>query len=370
MTIADLKRKILELYTRFAAVPSTSGNEHGVRDNIIDLLKDLQIEVSVDTYGNVTAVLPGSGKPLILNAHMDRVKPGLGFKPVVKGDLVYSDGKTNSGADDILGIVAILIALEELKRAGAHRPIYAIFTVEEEVGATHGAKLVDIESIGTDEGIVVDNAFPEAGVLVSRGSNLVWALTTITGVPGHSGKDLSKTVNALVPLLTSGIRPGSYNNDETRLNIGSVSVMPGVGNATPGEVKILTEFRSFLPENELAIFIDEVFAQMNAKAKEIGAKVETELDVHCKSYVVDTNEPLVKAYTKVLTRRGQKLESRPTFVGSDANSFRARGLKTIVLSTGACNEHTLSEYFDLNGISQLTLDLIELLSGLPTTSAD
>src|SRR5690242_19290169 len=119
VTITDLKRKILELYTRFAAVASTSGNEHKVRDSIIDLLKDLQIEANVDTYGNVTAVLPGSGKPLILNAHMDRVKPGLGFKPVVKGDLVYSDGKTNSGADDILGIVAILIALEELKRAGA-----------------------------------------------------------------------------------------------------------------------------------------------------------------------------------------------------------------------------------------------------------
>src|SRR6185437_12919081 len=98
-----------------------------------------------------------------------------------------------SGADDILGIVAILITLKELKKADHHRPIHAIFTVEEEIGAVHGAKLVDVESLGTDEGIIIDNAFPEAGTLVGRGSNLVWALTTITGISGHSGKDLSQT---------------------------------------------------------------------------------------------------------------------------------------------------------------------------------
>jgi tripeptide aminopeptidase len=148
------------------------------------------------------------------------------------------------------------------------------------------------------------------------------------------------------------------------LNIGQITITPGVGNATPGEVKMLTEFRSFLPEDELAGFIDGIFAQMNQKAKEIGAEVETELDVHCKSYVVDMSEPLVRAYGSLLEKRGAQLDSRPTFVGSDANSFRARGLKAIVLSTGACNEHTLTEYFNLNGITQLTVDLVELLKTL------
>lgn len=364
MINAELKDKILAMYTRFAAVPSTSGNEQEVREIILDVLKQLSIEAKVDEYGNVTANLPGAGKPLILNAHMDRVKPGLGFTPIVEGDIVRTDGTTNSGADDILGIVAILIALEEMKAAPNHRPIHAIFTVEEEIGAIHGAKLVDLDSLGTDEGIIVDNAFPEAGVLVGKGSNLVWALTTIKGKSGHSGKDLSQTVNALVPVLESGIKPGIYNNDETRLNIGQITITPGVGNATPGEVKVLTEFRSFLPEGQLAEFIDGIFAQMNQKAKEIGAEINTELDVHCKSYVVDMSEPLVKAYGSLLEKRGTKLDSRPTFVGSDANSFRARGLKAIVLSTGACNEHTLTEYFDLNGITQLTVDLVELLKTL------
>lgn len=364
MTSAEVKDKILQLYTRFAVVPSTSGCEQEVRAIVLDILKGVGIEAKTDEYGNVTASLAGNGKPLILNAHMDRVKPGLGFTPIVEDDIVRSDGTTNSGADDILGIVAILIALEELKDAPTRRPIHAIFTVEEEIGAIHGAKLVNLDSLGTDEGIIVDNAFPEAGVLVGKGSNLVWALTTITGKSGHSGKDLSQVVNALVPVLESGIKPGIYNNDETRLNIGQITITPGVGNATPGEVKLLTEFRSFLSEDKLTKFIDDVFAQMNQKAKEIGAEIDTELDVHCKSYVVDMGEPLVKAYGAILEKRGAKLESRPTFVGSDANSFRARGLKAIVLSTGARNEHTLTEYFDLKGITQLTTDLVELLKTL------
>ena len=292
---------------------------------------------------------------------MDRVKPGLGFVHIIEGDIVRSDGTTNSGADDILGIAAILIILEELQTASSHRPIYAIFTVEEEVGATHGAKLVDLESLGTDEGIIIDNAFPEAGVMVDRGSNLVWALTTITGKSGHSGKDLGQVINAFVPVLESGIKPGSYNDDQTRLNIGSVTISPGLGNATPGEVTMLTEFRSFLPEAELTHFITDTFAQMTQKADAIGATIVTELNVYCKSYIVDTAEPLVQAYSAVLAARGASLESRPTFVGSDANSFRARGLKAIVLSTGACNEHTLNEYFDVKGITQLTVDLMAML---------
>jgi tripeptide aminopeptidase len=361
MVVADIKPKVLNLYKQFAAVPSTSGNEQEVRTIILNILKDLNIESRVDEYGNVTASLAGTGKPLILNAHMDRVKPGLGFSPVVEGDIVRSDGVTNSGADDILGIVAILIALEKMNATSSHRPLHAIFTVEEEVGAIHGAKLVDIESLGTDEAIVIDNAFPEAGTMVSKGSNLVWAVTTIAGKSGHSGKDLRQVVNALVPILESGIKPGIYNNDETRLNIGQITIAPGVGNATPGEVKMLTEFRSFLPEGELIKFIDSTFARMNQQVKDIGATIETELNVYCKSYIVQTDEPLVEAYSDVLQKRGAPLESKPTFVGSDANSFRARGVKAIVLSTGACNEHTLDEYFDLNSISQLIIDLVNLL---------
>jgi glycine cleavage system protein P-like pyridoxal-binding family len=105
------------------------------------------------------------------------------------------------------------------------------------------------------------------------------------------------------PLLESGIKPGMYNNDETRLNIGNITITPGVGNATPGEVQILTEFRSFLPEDQLKVFINETFAIMNQKANEIGAIIETKLDICCQSYTVDMHEPIVEAYSKVLGKR-------------------------------------------------------------------
>ena len=52
--------------------------------------------------------------PLLLNAHMDRVPPGLGCEPVIRDERMYSDGATNLGADDSAGIAIILLTVEKL----------------------------------------------------------------------------------------------------------------------------------------------------------------------------------------------------------------------------------------------------------------
>ena len=70
--------------------------------------------------GNIIAQLPGrSDKPTIMFcAHMDRVAPGKGIKPVVEDGIIRSDGTTILGADDAAGIAAILEALRVVKEAG------------------------------------------------------------------------------------------------------------------------------------------------------------------------------------------------------------------------------------------------------------
>ena len=64
-------------------------------------LVDLGITPQVDAAGNLIATLPGEGRPLVLNAHMDRVPPGRGHQPVIRGGIMYSDGNTNLGAADL-----------------------------------------------------------------------------------------------------------------------------------------------------------------------------------------------------------------------------------------------------------------------------
>src|SRR5579883_935501 len=88
-------------------IPSTSGHEELVRSYLQQQLSDLNLPSQIDTAGNLIAFLEGQGKPLLLNAHMDRVPPGLGHTPILRNGVLYSDGTTNLGADDAAGIVII-----------------------------------------------------------------------------------------------------------------------------------------------------------------------------------------------------------------------------------------------------------------------
>src|SRR5215467_8284272 len=89
-------------------LPSTPGHEEHVRSYLEQRLAALGLTTHIDGAGNLIATLPGAGKPLLLNAHMDRVPPGLGHRPILRDGVLYSDGTTNLGADDTAGIAIIL----------------------------------------------------------------------------------------------------------------------------------------------------------------------------------------------------------------------------------------------------------------------
>ena len=46
---------------------------------------------------NLHAILPGTGAPLLLCAHMDTVAPGYGISPILRDGVIYSDGTTILG---------------------------------------------------------------------------------------------------------------------------------------------------------------------------------------------------------------------------------------------------------------------------------
>src|SRR5439155_409865 len=94
------------LYTTLVELihlPSTSGHEENIRAYLAQYLSSLGLNSQVDGSGNLVAALPGEGTPLLLNAHMDRVPPGLGHQPILRDGILYSDDATNLGADDAAG---------------------------------------------------------------------------------------------------------------------------------------------------------------------------------------------------------------------------------------------------------------------------
>jgi len=354
MSFDRLCHTLIEL----VGIPSTSGHEEQVRTYIEQQVACLGFMTEVDTLGNLIATLEGTGQPLLLNAHMDRVPPGLGHTPVVRNGVLYSDGNTNLGADDAAGIAIILETVSRMvEEQFPHPPVVAVFTVQEEAGLC-GATSFDAARWHVTDGIVFDNAF-EAGVVVSKGAAYEAFDIRITGHTGHPGKDLSHTVDAIEIFRAANYLHGSLANDQTRILFSRITG-GSARNAIPAALFIEGELRSFEPPEVREGYLQAIRAAFEQAARSLGGQAEMTTTLHSKGYMVDENEPLLTIYGAVLAKRGATLQLSPTFIGSDTSGFRP-AVRAFTLSTGAVNEHSLDEYIPLAPLEQVVVDMLQVL---------
>jgi tripeptide aminopeptidase len=364
-----MKEAIEKTFRDIVRVDSISGNEAQVAAYIKERLERMGLQVKSDEIGNVVGFLPGVGEPLLLNAHMDGVPPGLGHTPIKDGDIFRTDGTTNLRADDVAGISIILEATRSIiEDKTDHPPLVLAFTAQEEIGLL-GAKALDVSEYGVKRGIVFDNAF-EAGTVVSRGSAYVAYDVLIKGKEGHPGKDLSTSVNALSVFLgvftDKRVSIGESDNGQTRMNIGAIKA-GDARNVVPGELSLKAEVRSFLDDETIASRVDGIKSAFQESAERNGATVEFNNKRLAVAYEVDQNEPLIQRYKEVVEKRGGEFKMAETFVASDANALRGeKGLQVFVVSTGAVNEHTVREQVKLSDMEQLAVDLVSLIRSLGT----
>src|SRR5690554_2449588 len=102
--------RLVKEFLELVQIDSHSGKEGKIAKVLVKKLEELGLEVIIDgagekaggETGNVIGKLKGTGeKPGILfSCHMDTVKPGEGVKPVIKEDIIYSDGTTILGGDN------------------------------------------------------------------------------------------------------------------------------------------------------------------------------------------------------------------------------------------------------------------------------
>ncbi len=339
-------------------IPSTAGHEEQVRAYIEQHVQRLGLSTQVDSIGNLIATLPGTGQPVLLNAHMDRVPPGLGHTPVIRDGKLYSDGKTNLGADDAAGIAIILELLTRIvEEQLPHPPLIVVFTVQEEAGLC-GATSFDASQWLVSDGIVFDNAF-EAGVVVSQGAAYEAFDIRITGRTGHPGKDLSQTIDAIEIFRATDYPHGSLADDQTRILFSRVTA-GNARNAVPALLLIEGELRSFEAPEIRQRYLQDIRSAFEQTAQARGGKAEMTTNPHSSGYAIDENEPLLSLYRDVLARRGETLQLRPTFIGSDTSGFRP-AVRTFTLSTGVVNEHSIEEYVPLAPLEQVVLDTLEVL---------
>jgi tripeptide aminopeptidase len=361
---ATLEGRITETMIALAGIPSVSGQEDAVRGYVARRLEYLGIDTRLDAAGNLMARVPAAPEerdgepPILLNAHLDRVPPGLSHTPVLQDGILRSDGTTNLGADDSAGIAVILHAVEELRAHElAHPPLLLLFTVGEEVGLV-GARAFDPAPWGVREGMVFDNA-GEAGEVVTRAATYIAFDVTLHGRGGHPGKRLESTASAIEMFRRAQYPTGSLDSDTTRVSIGHIKG-GSARNAVPAEVHVQGEARTLLEGEARAGLLAGIEHAFVAAAGELGGTAEVTFDAHCDGYSVDPDELLLHAYAVALAARGQQLRTITTFIGSDASALRPH-TRVFTISTGAMDEHTTDEWIALAPLADLTETAVQLL---------
>jgi len=119
------EKRLLEEFLEIVKIDSETKFEGKIAKVLLAKLKDLGFEAFEDDTasitgheaGNIIAFLKGNvegAAPLMFNAHMDTVSPGVGINPSVKDGWVVSDGTTILGGDDKAGIASLLEAIRVL----------------------------------------------------------------------------------------------------------------------------------------------------------------------------------------------------------------------------------------------------------------
>ena len=343
----------LELLKRLIATPSTTGSEQEVSailkaDMESHGYKPECIGLNLLCYGRSY----DPAKPtLLLNSHMDTVKPVSGwtkdpFTPTVEDGKLYGLGSNDDGA----GLVSLLYTFYELdSKPQSYNPLF-LATVEEERNGQNGMKLavnslpkVDVALIGEPTGM--QPAVAEKGLMVLD--------FTVHGKAGHAARN--EGVNALYRATELIEKLRSFKFDKVSDLLGPVKftiTMISAGtqhNVIPDTCTFTADVRT----NELYTN-HEVFDLISAQLPEW-------CDVKARSFNlnssrIDVNHPIIRAAVRIgLVPYGSPTLSDQAVL--DCQSFK--------MGPGeSSRSHTADEFVTLTELEQSVPLYLKLLDGL------
>jgi tripeptide aminopeptidase len=347
----NLAADMVEEFCSLARIDAESGCEREISDVTAAKLESLGFEVIRDDAGkhfggetgNVIGRRSGGieGEPILLCAHLDRVAPGKGVKPIVLEDRIVSSGDTVLAADDLVGVVAILTGMRlALSDDVALRPIEVVFTVSEEQGLA-GARNLDYSAVKSKLGYVLDAARP-VGIVVLSSPTHIGLEVSIRGRAAHAGLNPEEGISAIQIASEAVSRlPFGKLDDQTTANIGVIS--GGLASnivceqvVLSGEVRSLDHERAMNLAKEFTSCFDEA-AMMR------GGQAEISASVHYPCYHISNNSQVVLRVQKALSRLGRTAVFESSMGGSDANMFNCHGIESVCLGVGFEQVHSCRE---------------------------
>jgi tripeptide aminopeptidase len=296
---------IRELFLELVAIPSPSGRELVLGEQIAGWLNDAGVPARFDgsgprngsDAGNLIATVPGaSGRPtLLFVAHIDTVETGAeAIRPVVGDDgVIRSAGDTILGADNKSAVAAVMrtcVAAQSLPPT--RRPtVVAAFTSREESGRM-GASLLDLASLGIDSAFCVDGS-EAIGTVITRALGQTTFVAAIHGRAAHAAADPEAGVDAIatasqaVAALRLGSQPGGGSASVAAIVGGSVIERLGSAGEAP-----VREILAAAPTNSVA---DLVYVRGEVR----GYSIEE---------IEDTTDTIEETFQRVCDERGATLE--------------------------------------------------------------
>lgn len=336
---------IIESFLQLIQINSPSGHEEKISLYLQSWLNKNKFSCKVDKVGNIYAHNQVSGQPVLLCAHMDTVQPGENIKPIIKDDVIKSSGNTILGADNKAALAAILSAIENIKIT---RPIELVFSVKEETGG--GIEFFPFSWIKSKEALIFDSANPLGGIIL-RSPFIINFHTTIHGKAVHASKP-NDGVNALTYAIEfiNQIKIGSLDDGETTVNIGKINGGSGI-NTIPELVSYSGEIRSY----DYKLFekhLNDIKAIHNPKSK-LPIKIDFSIDGNCPGYTHKKTDELIKKIDQLYKNLDLKTQYFNYSGVSDANVLNSKGIKTINLTDGTKNPHTVNESIAIKSLVQL-----------------
>lgn len=364
------QQHLIDLFCTLAKISSPSGKEEKISEKVIDYLIEYGLKVAKDNYGNIIAKLEGLGQPLIFCAHLDTVfvDPNATIKPIIKDDIITSDGTTILGADNKDAVAAILETLKTLKdNSLPHRPLEIIFTREEEA-ISRGAHNLDFSLLSGKECIVADHAEPY-GTIVLGAPEVTFFEIEIKGQRAHvknpeQGKNAllaAARATNLIPLgridefttanlafQTGGLKGLIDKNDKT-----IVSLAQENRNSIPDLTIIYGEIRGIYKET-VEKNLDKIKSIFEEEAQKIGGEINFKTKKLTESYLFDKSDHLISKIADEISNQKVEVKFDYAVGGSDANVLNQHGITSVVISSAGKNNHQLSEYLVIEELVKMT----------------
>ena len=363
--------EVAELFLELARVPSPSGQERAVADQVVDYLRALALPVDEDdagtridsTIGNLLCRIEpsGEGAPLFFCAHLDTVPPQGPSEPVIEDGVVRNRGGTILGADNKAAVAAMLEATRRIVAENRpHGGIELLFTPKEEVGL-RGAEAFDQERLHARLGYVYDHAGP-IGEVILGAPYQVKLDASFRGRAAHSGMypEEGRSAIAAAARAIADLRLGRLD-EETTANVGEIH--GGTArNIVPERCSFAAEARCH-DERKLGELVQEMLETITFAAQVSDCDVETAYDPSARGYRFKRDDEAVRLAAAALERTGFQPPYGLSGGGADANVFHERGLQCLNLANGMTDIHTPDERIavaDLDRMVDVTLALVEL----------